>query len=300
MTVGTTLVSDAVESAYNRLRALQRDTYNTLSAQFDTAAAGTVGTLALTYDADGVSEGQYLAIDYELLYILSVDGKNVMVIRGFRGTTPATHLVNALVEVKPRFARGLIQMALLEEIRTWNPRLFAVDVKTISATEGVVGYDLALAFPSQISDVLRIWNPGSSDDTALRNNRVPFTTIRKGPSAISTGNKMVVILGWTPPDSRTLHVEYSKPFVLSAFAATTDLVADVGLTASMVDLGWLGAAKRMFTEIDRANYQNAEDPTRTDAVPAGLITSVRRDIDKEYDDRMRLEIDTLLHAYPPA
>lgn len=300
MTVGTTLVSDAVESAYNRLRSLQRDTYNVLAAQLTTAAAGSVGTLTLTYDADGVSEGQYLACEYELLYILSVDGKTVTVIRGFRGTTPVTHASGALVEVKPRFARGLIQMALLEEIRTWNPRLFATDSFTISASQGVVGYDTGLAFPSQIIDVLRLWNPGQNDDTALRNNRLPFVTIRKGPAAISATNKMCLILGWTPTEDRTLHAEYSKPFILTAFAATTDLVTDVGLTASMVDLAWLGAAKRMFTEIDRTNYQNAQDPVRQADVPAGLITSVRRDIDKEYDDRMRLEIDTLLHAYPPA
>lgn len=295
--VGTT-VGDAIEQALNRLRSTYRETFNVLDGEVATGDT----TITVLYDPQGISVGATLGLGTEDVIVATPpSGKDVTVLRAQHGTSKpasgASHADGLVIQVKPSYSKGRVLQALLEEIRSWPPHLFKVGTPfTLTTAQGRVAYDLGKADQTELLAVLGIWDP-TADTTRLGYRTVPFRRIRRAPTALSSDADSAVVLSWTPPDARTLTVEWAAPFDLDPFVEETDLVTDVGLVASMFDVAWMGAAYRLLQEGPRTELGSQTESRKTEEVPPGHITSVRRDLEAEYRLRKNEEMQKLVAAY---
>jgi len=75
-------------------------------------------TLVLSYDLGGVRSGAVIELGSEQMYVWDVNeaNKNVTVERAFNGTTAASHLINTVITVNPRFPRAMLLEALNDEL----------------------------------------------------------------------------------------------------------------------------------------------------------------------------------------
>jgi hypothetical protein len=96
-----------------------------------------------------------------------------------------------------------------------------------------------------------------------------------------------------------LEVTYRAPFK-AATSLTDDVVADLGLAESMVDIPPLGAAEMLVrtTESRRTQTHAQGDPRRADEVSVGANTSAARDLRRQFDQRCDDEHARLINANP--
>ena len=84
-------------------------------------------TLNFTTDLPlGLAVGQMLCVDFEALYVQSINTTTnaVTVIRGYLDTEAAAHAAASMVEMAPRFSLPDIYDAMQSEVQSWAPALF--------------------------------------------------------------------------------------------------------------------------------------------------------------------------------
>jgi hypothetical protein len=290
--VGTT-VEDAVQAVRNRLQDTTRDRQNLLAAAVDDA----VGIWSFADDLEGITSGALLGCDYEIVYVRSRNASTgAVVVRGQRGTDAADHAEGAVVEVRPRYAKGLIRQALLEELRGWPPELYRVDTTTVTATAGRRGVSTGLVGDTELIDVLRVWRTPGAADTSEGYGLLDWASMASGPASLGPG--VAIQLDRALGADTSLFIEYMAPFVLDTFEADTDLVGDVGLAPSMFDVAWQGAALRVLSEVGRTDVSAQQESRLAEEVPPGHITSVRRDLERDYHRARQREVQRLLRKHP--
>jgi hypothetical protein len=287
-----TPVSQLIEETKRHLYGSHRMSINRLAAGI---VAGDT-TITLEFDIVDAVRGALLTIDDEILYIISSNAasKQATVIRGFMGTTAATHALAALVEVNPRFPRIYIKRALQQEIDSWGTRLFKVSASNISFSSTTRTYDLGV---TNFIDVLSIdFTPYTGRTT--RSNPYRWTISRDLDATLYASGSAVEFLG-DYPTSGTARVRVSQKFDVSSWTDATD-VESLGLSTSMLDIPPIGAAWRLMStkEVGRTNMQAQPEPRRSEEVPAGHMASVAAQLKKLRDDRIEEERWTLLSRYP--
>lgn len=290
--MGTT-VADAVEAARNWLLPLTRERLNVLAEPVDAVATGLTFT-----DTNGpIVEGVTLGIDYEVAYVRAVPtSTTATVLRGQRGTTAAAHTAGAVVEVRPRFPRGLILAKLIDELRGWPPDLYRVLVTPVTATAGIRTLSTGLTQDTEVVDILNAWIPGPAGDTTASVARLGFRSSRSGSAEL--GGTVALVLDEAAPYAASVYVEYAAPFDLTALTGATDLIADVGLAPSQLELAYLGAARRCITEMPRTDTAAQSESRLAEDVAPGQITSIREDLDKQYAKVLNREVARMLRKYP--
>ena len=103
--------------------------------------------LSLEQPLAGVTQGSYLAIELEMLYVTSVDpiSGQVSVKRGFNGSTEAEHDAGTVVYVNPIFSHWSIYRSLNVEIVSLSAAdngLFAVKAFTLLTQPVQMTYDV--------------------------------------------------------------------------------------------------------------------------------------------------------------
>lgn len=275
----TTLVDDLINVTRRHVYALQQGKYNFLNGAV--AVDDTTVTFALALN--GVVPGALISIDEEILYVKSVSGQDATVARGWDDSSAAIHADGAIVEVQPRFPRFAIQTALLEEIRSWPRTLFRKTTATLTNPGQTRAWPLTSIGTTWYSVAEVRFGP--TDDATY--------PVLKGYDVDRGANTLYVprILD----TDHSLKVTYTAPFVTTAFALTTDVVADVGIPASAYDIPAYGAAWRLLSarEIKRTFTESQAEPRQGDAVPVGSASRTAAYMKALRDQRITEEADRL-------
>ena len=217
------------------------------------AADGTL--LTVTHSDNQIHEGDYLAVNNEVLYVWSDErAPEFEVGRAEKSTTPAAHSQGDVIEVRPSHPLGIIQQDIRHEILQLTPLVYKVQQATISLPKRFRTFELTGAvdplFPLRFTAV-------PSDDYGAEEK---VSVMIEGTSAHVTGSPRAV--------DRTLNCFWAEEFDLSGWADDLDLLSEaVGLTETLQDVVHFGVMARRLIEIEalRADVdvlptsRNAED-----------------------------------------
>lgn len=288
-----TTVTQLVEETKRLLYGAGRMTLN--------RTAGAVGsadtTVTCEFDLNDAARNSFISIDDEIMYVLSanVSAKQLTVIRGYLGTTAATHALGALIEVNARFPRVYIKRALQQEIDSWGTRLYKVTASNISFDSTTRIYDLGISNFIAIIDARVSPYPGRT----TRSNPYRWTVLRDQDTTVFPSGSAFEFLGDTPPTG-VVRIKAAQKFDVSTWADNTDVEATIGLTTAMCAIPPVGAAWRLMSakEIGRTNLQAQPEPRRAEESPAGHAASVAAQLKKLRDDLIDEERWTLMNRYP--
>lgn len=194
-----------------------------------------------------ITLGSLLAVDYEIMRVTEVHhGVNMLsVARGAFGTTAAAHATGALIEQDAAVPKAsLLDWAELE-IRSWSKVLFRVLTLPLPVTQSERTYDLVGVDPLGIDFLLDVRAAPLGTATQTWPERLTWSAdtwpivdarlVRDLPVAeIPTGVGLQLLN--FPNHAGDLRVAYASPFDLAPFVGTTDLISDVGLNASHLDV----------------------------------------------------------------
>lgn len=310
----TITVSDLVDSTISKLQGTASDELNILGGSLSAQTPNFVDTVPFQYSLGGVVPGAQLSIDDEAMYVLAVNESvgSATVLRGQKGSTAASHTVGAIVDVDPAWPRWVVMSTLRDEIRSWGPQVFQVVSKSITIVAGTVGYDLGYTGP--IFERVRVyrdpppwiaWGGLPSDGYGIPDNQswpmIP-AEIRQdqSPTAFPSGNALIIKSNDLFVPS-TVWVVFSAPFdVDTSWTDTTDVIADVGLDPSDIDIPALGAAWRLlsFRQPRRLLTNVADQPRDENAVPPLSLMQAAMQFKQERDSRLNDAQIRLLQRFP--
>ena len=213
--------------------------------------------------------------------------------RGYLGTSPAPHAQYAQITLSPSFPRVFIQKAINDTIRSFYPKLFAVDSTTFTFNAAQVTYPL----PDDAREVLYM----SWQTTGSSKEWLPIRKWRFDPLAnTSTFNtqKTINIYENVQP-GRTIKVWYTQvPGTLDS--GTDDFVDMTGLPDSCQDVVVYGACYRLLSFLDagRINLSSAEADLNDSKIPSTAGSSASKYIFALYQQRLQEEALKLSDQFP--
>ena len=107
----------------------------------------TTGTTVVVQGiASSIVKGVVIEVNAELMYVISITSTTVSVMRGYAGSTPATHAVGDIVRVSPKFPAHRIISSInddLSDLSAPGQGLFQMKTTSFTYNAGVDGYNLA-------------------------------------------------------------------------------------------------------------------------------------------------------------
>jgi len=299
-----TTVQDLVEDT-------KRITYGSMSDQLNFVAVDYVpasGELFLSMDVTPITAGMVLSSGLNVWYVIGVESnlRRVLVHPGYQNSHDAIVLTGAPVMIRPRVTDWVVFQNLNDAIRKMSSRvngLYQSVVETVTWTPG--NWDLYPLAGTNVESIVAVryredwWNgewkrmPDKMWRWEPTLNAIRLIDQRSRTWNDSWGD--VNTYSW----GNNLEVVYRAPFV-QATALTDDVVVDLGLSASMVDIPPLGAAEMLTrtTESRRLQIHTQPDPRRADEVAAGSNASIARELGKQFDRRCDDEYIRLVNVNP--
>lgn len=273
----------------------------------DSAITANADTLTLAEVPSHIGPGSVLSIDYELFYVktCSPGTKICTLIPGYYGSTTASHDAGALVEVDARFPKAALMDYAEQEIRSWGTKLW--QVTSVDLDVDRMGRTYELVTPEEIIYLLDVrvkptgetsnfWNFSWTGDAWPH---ADARLLREMSTAEFPSGTAIQFLR-PPGRGTTARVAFAQKLDLSAFDATTDLVADVGCKPEWLDIVELGARYRALssTITGRADWRTgnmaraAEEVSTFDVMRAAQLAQQMRDA------RFVEEVTNLRAAWP--
>ncbi len=288
-----TTVADAIAETRGSFFTSFRPAVNYLNAGIDDSQV----TIDLADDVGPIQAGADVCVDLEIMRVRRVTGSTATVVRGWNGSTAATHGVNSQVWVNPQVSNFDIFRALRNDIVDLSAPsngLFKVTTYDFNFVPTVQGYEIPIADIIGVADVrFRQTGPWKSWPE-IRSYRFDQT---QATSDFPSGNSITLYEGGYP--GQPVHVVLMVPFVVPT-GVTSDLQTDVGLPGTANDLPPLGAVMRLAAgrEIQRNFNEHQGQPRRQEEVPAGSNLGAYRDIVQLRQTRIQTEANRLKNTYP--
>jgi hypothetical protein len=276
-----------------------RSTY-LVSAVTTTTSPSSSPTILSLGSAQDLGKG-VVEIDDELIWIDNVDRVAATATvapygRGYLGTTPTTHAVDAKVTISPIFPRASIQKAINDTIHAVGSAIYATKQTTFTYNAAVTTY----AFDDlNIENILSIsWQDIGPTKEWIRVKRWDFD-----PFANATdwgGATQTVTIGDVIIAGRTVKVMYAtSPQVFTS--SSQDFSTQTGLPESAKDVVILGAAYRLLQYLDPARAaQYSPQADEIDAKrPFGASNNAVRQLFALYTQRLNEERSKQQNQYPP-
>lgn len=286
-----------IDETLNLLYSGTREQLNTLaSAVSDTTST----SLTFTYDLRGIQTGSLISVDLEVMYVVATSGSAATVIRGYAGSTAATHLSGATVTVNPKFSRYRVLQELNHELGSLSSPekgLFAPKTVDLTYQSTFQGYDLTgvtslekiLAVRAQRNGADRGWDTLGRDQIELQRDH--------DTDNFASGFSLQLLRG---DPGRTVQVVYAAGFGSLSAESTDPNAAAVGLPSSANDIPPLGAALRLAypREVSRNFHETQGEPRRGEEVPPGANVNAGVGIARLYEQRVKEEASRLARRYP--
>lgn len=298
-------LSDAIE----KTRRLVYGSTRPIRNQLETTIDATTTTVVCSWSTLDLPKRALIAVDGEMMFVWDkVDATSTLsVSRGELGTDASAHTSTAMIEVNPRFPRPVIAAAIQEEIMAWEPDLYrVVDLAPISTTAGIadIGVD-----SSEVYSVLNARFARVAVIDAKTTWVDAQATLIRGLDTVTfpSGVGVQVIQPSNQPASTSVHgvatsikLTLGLPFDLDAVTETSDLVDDVGLARSMVDVAVWGAAVRLLAsaEVPRTDPSAQGQSRDATQVRVGDQLQVAAALMRVYNQRYAKEVEKLQRRYP--
>lgn len=242
--------------------------------------------------SDGIMRG-IAEVDDELVYV-NVSDSNVLTLapygRGYRGSTAATHAINAQVIMDPTFPRCEIRRAIDQVLLGLYPTLFQIKTVDLTYTSTPVGFSV----PADCAKILDIKTRVSGDPLNYWAPIYNWSYDATSPEA--TGHAVNIFDNL--PSGSLVRVVYQAPF--GTFATTSDTLLSVGLKESWADIITYGVTSRMVRFLDPARLQlrAVENVTRSQFVAAGDAGKIANQLYAVFQQRLAEERRELLELTP--
>jgi hypothetical protein len=284
-------VADLIEETRRLLFTGQREERNKLTA----AINASVTTLTCTYPMSAIQRGAKLSINLEDLYVWDIASQVATVERGQFGSTPASHLINAIINVNPKFSNFEILNAINDEIVSLSSPvngLYSIATTELTYNAAIFGYNFAAGSVLDILEV-RYSVPGTSGEYLLSND---YGLIRNLSDEYAAGSAIYVRDAYP---GRTVLVTAKTSFTQLAAAMTTD-TSTTGVPTTALDILSLGAAWRLTAprEIKRNFDEVQGDTRRAQEVPPGANLGGSRELQRLRAIRIQEEAARLRQANP--
>lgn len=280
-----------------------RDALNELAASIVDSDT----TMTFTMPLDAISEGSYLGIDLEVIYVKSVDSTSLVatVRRGMLGSTAAAHTDGALVYINPLFSKWQIWKALNVEIDSLSGAdngLFAETAFTLTTQAVRRTYDIPV-LNNDLRQILEIrYNaPGAENYWPVVSKR-DFQVIRDLTSDTANTSGLSIRIDNSFVPGRDLVVRYAGDFTHLSSDLTDNAVTTTKLGATMLDIPALGAAARLMgvREAKRTFVERSVDTRRAAEVPAGSSARAASVLLNLLGGRIKSEAARLRQRWPDA
>tara|TARA_R110002020_G_scaffold183675_2_gene380069 strand:+ start:358 stop:1281 length:924 start_codon:yes stop_codon:yes gene_type:complete len=263
---------------------------------------GDVGVADSSIIVQGISssivKGVVIELNAELMYVISVVSTTVSVLRGYAGSTAATHTTGDIVRVSPKFPTHRIISSLnddLSDISSPAHGMFQMRTTTFTYNGGVAGYNLDTS-GSVVDSIYEVTHAA----VGVLANEPEIISWRlkrdRDTGSFASGNALILYDGAIP--GRTVRVLY-KSALTPITDGTTERSA-TGLPTTAYDLPPLGAAMALMTTRPiRREFLDAQGTSRMgEEVPPGAISASFRDLMGRRKARLEAETARLTAQYP--
>lgn len=292
-----TTVADALYRIRAKVYGAQRIELN----QLTNGIVASQTAFALTYETHSLQYGSVISVGAESMFVWEYDTttQTVTVTRGWNGTTAIDLAAATEVEINVRFPSPEILAELHDEIAGWPASLYRLVAANhdLATTPGSVRLDPLLEGCYGIVDVRH--SPDATTQTTWPRVLSADLVHQMDTDDFDTADMLSVNDSLTA--GLTIRVIAALPFdTETSFTTTTDLVEEVGLATSMVDLAILGVAIRLTLpqEIKRSSRSGADEPRIAGEVPPGGALQTGQGLVRIYDQRLKTEASKLAARYP--
>lgn len=302
------LVGELVDQVFGQyLEGTFASAYNVLTAPVAVTDAPTT-TISLQFQTSGPGVGGLIAIDDELMMAVSVStassAKEVVVVRGVRGTSVANHAQGALVESNPRFWRSLVRATAYSELQSWPRALYRYEVVRTALGPGQIALHVVPQSQLAVRRVLKVERAGHLPN----DNRMFGQSYRTAFNQQINGDCWVYLDGAIPQSQPfttnpaggglgvVVHLATDWDLAgASNWSDQTDL-AEVGLSDSQADVLVLGTCWRLIVgrEIRRLQFEAQGQNVTAAQEPAGQNAALGMRLKALRDMRIEDEIAKLL------
>lgn len=299
-----TTVINTIERIRRQLSSALRYEVNVVGALLPV----TGNVLSLSFNLTrGVRTGSVLSCGMELMRVMDVNEptREVTVLRGWQDSDPVVHQIGEEVWINPRFNVTDIYEAMVDELNAWPPDLYRVLDASTSVGLGTTIYELPATFAGALGIVdVRAHSTISYEQgwyTSPSWPRVDFRLQRGTPVGFAPAPVSGLLLRFVDTlDAGGLYVQVAMPFNTAAMTYTADLVTDVGLAMSMLDVLTLGVKSRLMADTNHGRSQrgNADEPRRAEEVPPNNALADASATFQVYLRRRSEEMNRLRAAYP--
>ena len=257
-------------------------------------SAADTATFAVEFSPGPITAGSIIEIGTELMYVTSVSGQNVTVMRGYASSAAAdSHIDNSIIRANPQYPAHMILDALNDDLNDLSAKgLYQVKTATFTYSAATQGYNLA-------SDVLAVHRVTFTDESADKSEpEVRRWSLRRNRDTSTFASGVALVLADTPTSGQTVRVEYKAPF--ATLSATTTALTDTGLHTQAYDLPPIGAAMVLMTfkPIARESITTQAPIRRSEEVQSGAISASIRDLRFRRQERIEAEKARLSQLYP--
>jgi len=248
--------------------------------------------------ANSIVKGVVVEVNSELMYVTDVSSTTISVMRGYAGSTAATHVANDIVRVSPKFPTHRIISAInadLSDISSPAHGMFQMLTTTFTYNGGVAGYNLNTG--SNVVDSVYEVTHAAVGSLANEPEIISWRLKRdRDTGSFTSGNALILYDGAVP--GKTVRVLYKSP--LTSITDGTTSRSATGLAATAYDLPPLGAAMALMTTRPiRREFLDAQGTSRMGAeVPPGAISASFRDLMGRRRERLESESARLAAQYP--
>lgn len=268
--------------------------------QLNGAVNSSAGTVTLDDGLEGISRGDLIEIDTELMYVLSWnDGTNVAtVLRGYNSDA-ATHADNSVAVINPIVPKAMWRKHINNVLRSLSSPvagLFRVQPVEVTFNSSAVAYNLAGVEDMESVISVQASQPGSIGDWVDVNRR-DYAIQRDMATGDFASSFALRLTGSQPYSGRRIRVLYRAPFgLLDQFEEIVESVS--GVPATAVDLLALGAVVRACEGNEIARNKLETNPIRKlGDVPPGAINSSLAGIRNQFQVRKQEEAMRLVRRY---
>jgi hypothetical protein len=178
--------------------------------------------------------GDVLEIEAEQMFVVSVSGDVLTVVRGWNGTTGAAHADNTPMTKNPRFTDQMIEDAILgvvSEFEDWGVHAFGTGSLTLVANQTY--YDLTDTDINEPLGVLSVYYPAT---TSLIPVELPFRWIDKLHTTVSTTGHGLHLWNWGDKKAGdTVYYTYAQDITTTTTLSDhQDQLLVAGATAAML------------------------------------------------------------------
>jgi len=258
-------------------------------------SAADTATFAVEFSTGPITAGSIIEIGTELMYVTSVSGQNVTVMRGYASSAAAdSHIDDSIIRSNPQYPAHMILDAINDDLNDLSAKgLYQVKVvPPFTYSAATQGYNLA-------SDVLAVHRVTFTDESANKSEpEVRRWSLRRNRDTSTFASGVALVLADTPTSGQTVRVEYKAPF--ATLPLTTTALTDTGLHAEAYDLPPIGAAMVLMTfkPIARESITTQAPIRRSEEVPSGAISASIRDLRFRRQERIEAEKARLSQLYP--